>query len=95
MTPATQHTAATGTPNLPSSQPGLDADRIDLYRHHRCLRALQRGTPQSRQRLSGVSRTHQFLATLTVHTNKINPALKPRTTSANSMTNSNPVVVIQ
>ncbi len=23
MTPATQHTAATGTPNLPSSQPGL------------------------------------------------------------------------
>ncbi len=37
----------------------------------------------------------QFLATLTVHTNKINPALKPRTTSANSMTNSNPVVVIQ
>jgi hypothetical protein len=30
-----------------------------------------------------------------VHTNEINPALKPRTTSANSMTNSTHVVVIQ
>ena len=26
-------------------QPGLDADRIDFYRHHRCLLALRRGTP--------------------------------------------------
>jgi len=54
-----------------------------------------RGTPQARQDFSGVPRTHQFLVTLTVHTNKINPAMKPTTTSANSMTNSTPVVVIQ
>ncbi|EUA50450.1 hypothetical protein I552_1386 [Mycobacterium xenopi 3993] len=40
-----------------------------------------------------MSRTHQFLVTLTVHTNKINPANKPTTTSANSMTNKTAVVV--
>lgn len=40
-------------------------------------------------------RDHRCLVTLTVHTNKINPAMKPTTTSANSMTNSAPVVVIQ
>lgn len=34
----------------------------------------------------GVPRTHQFLVTLTVHTNKINPA----TTSAAVMTNATP-----
>jgi len=42
-----------------------------------------------------VSRTHQFLVTLTVHTNKINPATTPTTTSTTSMTNGHPVVVIQ
>ena len=40
-------------------------------------------------------RTHQFLVTLTVHTNKINPATTPTTTSAASMKNGQPVVVIQ
>jgi hypothetical protein len=95
MTPPTQHATAARAPNLPSNQPGLDADRIDLYRHHQCLRALQRGTPQARQDFSGVSRTHQFLVTLTVHTNKINPAMPPSPTSATSMTNRRRVVVIQ
>jgi hypothetical protein len=51
MTPSTQHPAAARVCDLPGSQPGLDADRIDLYRHHRCLRALRRDTPRSRQRL--------------------------------------------
>ena len=73
------HNAA---PDLPGRQPGLDADRIDLYRHHRCLRALQRGTPQAGQDFSGVPRTHQFLVTLTVHTDKIKPATTPTATSA-------------
>lgn len=90
-----QNAAAPRTPDLPSNQPRLDVDRIDPYRDHRCLRALQRGTPQSRQRLSGVSRTHQFLATLTVHTNKINPGGTPGTTSTRSMTNGYQVVVTQ
>ena len=40
-------------------------------------------------------RTHQFLVTLTVHTNKINPATTPTATSAASMKNGHPVVVIQ
>ncbi|MBI2706601.1 MAG: hypothetical protein HYX32_15110, partial [Actinobacteria bacterium] len=39
-------------------------------------------------------RTHQFLVTLTVHTNKINPATPPTATSAALMTNGHPVVVI-
>ena len=74
MTPSGQHPiTTTRAPDLPGRQPGLDADRIDLYRHHRCLQALQRGTPQARQDFSGMPRTHQFLVTLTVHTNKINP----------------------
>ena len=38
-------------------------------------------------------RTHQFLVTLTVHTNKINPATTPTATSAASMKNGHPVVV--
>jgi hypothetical protein len=42
-----------------------------------------------------VPRTHQFLVTLTVHTNKINPATTPTATSAASMKNGHPVVVIQ
>ncbi|EUA28025.1 hypothetical protein I553_9250 [Mycobacterium xenopi 4042] len=53
-------------------QPRLDADNISLYRHHRCLQAL-RAAPRKPPRLQRVSRTHQFLVTLTVHTNKINP----------------------
>jgi hypothetical protein len=40
-----------------------------------------------------VPRTHQFLVTLTVHTNKINPATTPTTTSATSMTNTASVIV--
>ena len=40
-------------------------------------------------------RTHQFLVTLTVHTNKINPAATPSHRSATSMTNRHQVVVIQ
>ena len=96
MTPSGQHPiTAARAPDLPGRQPGLDADRIDLYRHHRCLRALPRGTPQARQDLSGVPRTHQFLVTLTVHTNKINPAMTPSRRSATSMTNRHQVVVIQ
>ena len=39
-------------------------------------------------------RTHQFLVTLTVHTNKINPTTAPQATSARSMTTAYPVVVI-
>ncbi|BCO33665.1 hypothetical protein MHEC_00980 [Mycobacterium heckeshornense] len=94
--PATQHPVpACRTRDLPSRQPGLDADNISLYRHHRCLRALQRGTPQADQDFSGVPRTHQFLVTLTVHTNKINPAATPTVTSADSMKNGHPVVAIQ
>ncbi|EUA27843.1 hypothetical protein I553_9246 [Mycobacterium xenopi 4042] len=54
-------------------QPRLDADNISLYRHHRCLQALTARHRKARQDFSGVSRTHQFLVTLTVHTNKINP----------------------
>jgi hypothetical protein len=41
-----------------------------------------------------VSRTHQFLVTLTVHTNKINPATTPTATSATSMTNEASLIVI-
>lgn len=86
--PTAQHTvAACRARDRAARQPGLDADRISLYRHHQCLRALQRGTPQARQDFSGVPRTHQFLVTLTVHTNKINPATTPPATSADSMTN--------
>lgn len=51
-TPPGQHSIPTRrTPQLPGHQPGLDANRINLYRHHQCLRALQRGTPPSRPRL--------------------------------------------
>jgi hypothetical protein len=39
---------------------------------------------------SGVPRTHQFLVTLTVHTNNINPATTPTATSAAVMTNATP-----
>ena len=93
--PPAEHTVpARRTFDPTGRQPGLDADRIDLYRHHRCLRALQRGTPQAGQDFSGVPRTHQFLVTLTVHTNKINPATTPTATSAASMKNRQPVVVI-
>ena len=70
-------------------------DRVSLYRHHRCLQALQRGTPQAGQDFSGVPRTHQFPVTLTVHTNKINPATTPTPTSAASLKNGHPVIVIQ
>ena len=42
--------------DLAGRQPGLDADQISLYRHHRCLRALQRGTLRARQDFSGVPR---------------------------------------
>ena len=42
--------------DLASCQPGLDADQISLYRHHQCLRALQRGTLRARQDFSGVPR---------------------------------------
>jgi hypothetical protein len=41
-----------------------------------------------------VPRTHQFLVTLMMHTNKINPATTPTATSAASMTNGYPVIVI-
>lgn len=37
---------------------------------------------------------NQFLVTLTVHTNKINPATTPTTTSATSVKNGHPMVVI-
>jgi hypothetical protein len=60
--------------DLASCQPGLDADQISLYRHHQCLRALQRGTLRARQDFGGVPRTHQFLITLMVHTTKLKPA---------------------
>src|ERR1700739_3072378 len=50
---------------------------------------------QAGQDFSGVPRTHQFLVTLMVHTNKINPATIPTATSAASMTNGHPMVVIQ
>jgi hypothetical protein len=65
-----------------------------LHRHHQCLQALQRRTPQAGQNFSGVPRTHQFLVTLTVHTNHINPAGTPTAASAASMKNRYPVVVI-
>jgi hypothetical protein len=94
ITPPAQHATATRAPNLPGSQPGLDAGKIDLYRHHRCLRALQRGTPQAGQDFSGVPRTHQFLVTLTVHTHKINSATSRLTTSATSLTETTPMVVV-
>jgi hypothetical protein len=45
--------------------------------------------------LSEVPRTRQSFVTLTVHTNKINPATTPTATSAASTTNGHPVVVIQ
>jgi hypothetical protein len=44
--------------------------------------------------LSGVPRTRQFLVTLTVHTNKINPAPAQTITSATSVTDTASVVVI-
>jgi len=80
--------------DLASCQPGLDADQISLYRHHQCLRALQRGTLRARQDFGGVPRTHQFLITLMVHTTKINPATTPTVTSTSSMTNDHRVVAI-
>jgi hypothetical protein len=94
--PPTEHTVATRrTPNPTRRQPGLDAHRIDLYRDHRCLRALQRGTPQASQDFSGVPRTHQFLVTLTVHTNTSNPGNRPTRPSPTSLTNPHQVVFIQ
>ena len=51
--------------------------------------------PQAGQDFSGVPRTHQFLVTLTVHTDKIKPATTPTATSAASMKKGHPVVVIQ
>jgi hypothetical protein len=89
--PAAQHTVPARRAADPTNgQPELDADNISLYRHHRCLQALQRGIPQAGQGFSGVPRTHQFLVTLTVHTNKINPATTPTATSAAVMTNATP-----
>ncbi|GFG51602.1 hypothetical protein [Mycolicibacterium agri] len=49
---------------------------------------------QAGQDFSGVPRAHQFLVTLTVHTNKINPDTTPTATSAASMKNGHPAVVI-
>jgi hypothetical protein len=85
-------------PNTPSRHVGQpipptanrNSTNISLYRHNQCLQALQRGTPQAGQGFSGVPRTHQFLVTLTVHTNKINPATTPTATSAAVMTNATP-----
>ncbi len=55
--PTTQHAPrARRAPDLARRQPGLDADQISLYRHHQCLRALQRGTLRARQDFSGVPR---------------------------------------
>ena len=50
--PTTQHPTRAGrTGHRPADQPGLDSNRINLYRHHQCLQALQRGTPPSPPRL--------------------------------------------
>ncbi|BCI83698.1 hypothetical protein MTY66_53230 [Mycolicibacterium sp. TY66] len=55
--PTTQHALrARRASDQARRQPGLDADQISLYRHHQCLRALQRGTLRARQDFSGVPR---------------------------------------
>ena len=84
MPPTAQHPVrACRAGDRSTRQPGLDADRINLYRH-----------PAKPAKTSGVPRTHQFLVTLTVHTTKINPETTPPATSASSMTNDHLVVII-
>ena len=57
--------------------------------------ALRTAPPERSAKNSAVAPcTHQFLVTLTVQTNKINPAATAPTTSARSMTNNYPLVVI-
>ena len=52
-------------------------------------------TPSVPAKTRRVPRAHQFLVTLTVHTNPINPATTPTTTSATSVKNGRAAVVIQ
>jgi hypothetical protein len=94
MTPSAQHPAAARACDLPGSQPGLDADRIDLYRHHRCLRALRRDPPRSRQRLQrGFAHPSVPGHTYGAH-EQDQPTATPTTTSPTSVTDTAPVVVI-
>ncbi|MFH5246051.1 hypothetical protein, partial [Antrihabitans spumae] len=52
------------------------------------------GAPEiSAKNSAGAPCTHQFLDTLTVQANKINPTPTPHTTSANTLTIHHPVVV--
>ena len=96
-TPAAQHPVrARRTAICPARQPGLDANRINLYRHHQCLRALQRGTLASPPRLQRGA-AHPSVPP---HTDGAHQQAQPRpttapATSASSMTNDHPVVVIQ
>ncbi|EUA32713.1 hypothetical protein I553_2312 [Mycobacterium xenopi 4042] len=74
-------------------QPRLDADNISLYRHHRCLQALTARHPASPPRLQrGVAHPPVPRHTDGAH-EQDQPANKPTTTSANSMTNKTAVVV--
>ena len=57
--------------------------------------ALQRALRPVPAKTRRVPRAHQFLVTLTVHTNPINPATTPTTTSATSVKNGRAAVVIQ
>ncbi|EUA42308.1 hypothetical protein I553_6168 [Mycobacterium xenopi 4042] len=92
--PAAQHPIPACRASDPTArQPRLDADNISLYRHHRCLQALTARHPASPPRLQrGVAHPPVPRHTDGAH-EQDQPANKPTTTSANSMTNKTAVVV--
>ena len=94
-TPPGQHPIrARRTRQLPSGQPGLDANRIDLYRHHQCLSHYARCPGGLRQEISRGA-VHPSVPRHTDGADHQDQTrLTPPTTSAASTTKNHPVVVM-
>jgi hypothetical protein len=74
-------------------QPVLQRPKLIVRYGVRLPRQTLVGTPQASQDFSGVPHTHQYVVTLTAHTDSSNPTIRPTRPSATSMKNRHPVVV--
>lgn len=79
---------------LPTHQPGLDRNRISLYRHHRVPPCIQPSRRRSTQNDSGRAVVHdqQVTDTLTVPTNKIKTRTANPPSSATRTTEHTPPI---